>query len=85
MEFSDSQKIDICVKVLEEYLRRCDEQTRTRHLSVLRAEKEGWVEYQLTMWAAADIQKKYSFDIWDLPIYFAIDVWVELDAKFSSQ
>lgn len=84
MNFSEGQKIDICVKVLEDFLHKCSEETRKKHLSALRREREGWVEDQLTQWAAKEIQKRYHFDIWEITFYFAIDVWVELDAKFSS-
>lgn len=81
MELSDSQKIDICVEVLKDFLHKCSADEKKRHLSVLRLEKEGWVEYQLTEWGAKVIEKRYKFDVWDLGFYFAIDVYALLDAQ----
>ena len=79
---SEYQRIIICVEVLKDFLHKCSEEDRKTHLSVLREEKEGWVEYQLTEWGAKAIQEKYNFDVWDLGFYFAIDVWVLLNEEF---
>lgn len=83
MEFSESQKIDICVKVLSDHLHKCSATVRKEQLANLRQEKEGWVEYHLTEWGAKIIKERYDFDVWDLGFYFAIDVYALLDAQFS--
>ena len=81
MDYCDT--IDICVKTLEGFLQRCD--NKERELKVLMEEREGWVEYNMTEWAAADIKEKYNLDVWDTELYFMIDVMAILISKLSSQ
>jgi hypothetical protein len=70
MEYCDT--IDICVKTLKGFLQRCND--KERQLKDLMVEREGWVETQMTEWAAADIQTTYGLDVWDTDLYFMIDV-----------
>ena len=69
-------QIAICVDVLTEYLQRCSH--REEKVNLLKQEKEGWVEYQLTSWAAQEIKTKYCFDVWELGFYFGIDIYEQL-------
>lgn len=78
MELTHNQKVDICAKVLRGYLLRCDYKQRQEHMKVLHDEKEGWVCYQLTKWAAEDIKKVYKFDVFDMGNYYDIDIYEEL-------
>lgn len=82
MEYCD--KIDICVKLLEGYLQRLDDEVRQRNMKNLLQEREGWVETQMTNWLAAEIKQTYKFDVWDADFYFSIDVMAILIAKLNS-
>lgn len=73
-----TKKIEICAKKLKDFLMTCSQQERIEHLKVLAAEKEGWVEYQMSEWCAAKIKRDYDFDVWDTAFYFPIDVYVLL-------
>ena len=81
MEYSE--QIDICVKKLENFLQRCNEDDRKRHIKILEVEKEGWVEHQMTEWCAAQIKKDHDLDVWDMGFYFAIDVYAIMISKLQ--
>lgn len=67
------QQINLAVEKLLVFL-----QQNPTHIAILKAEKEGWVEYQLSEWLAKQLQDTYGFDIWDLGFYFGIDIYVKL-------
>lgn len=77
------KQLEICVEKLKDFLMTCSQQERNEHLKVLAAEKEGWVEYQMSQWCAAEIKTQYNFDVWDTAFYFAIDVCVLLSKDLS--
>lgn len=70
--------INHCVAKLEAYLKLHPDQ-----LPLLKQEKEGWLEYQMSEWCAAEIKAEYGVDVWDTGFYFFIDLYATLDATLQ--